>query len=422
MPRVFERLNAVQVDRIKRAPPGKHIGVHGDGGGLYLQVTPGGAKSWLYCYMLCGRSREMGLGPLHAVTLADARQKATECRALRADGIDPIEARRTERATAALEAARSITFEAAAEQFIEGRKATWANAKHADQWSATLKAYAYPVFGSFPVQDVDVALVIRALEPIWNTKTETASRLRGRIERILDWATLRGYRTGDNPARWRGHLEHQFAPRGQVQSVEHHAALPYADMGSFMTQLRSQKGTAATALELLILTVTRTSETIGAQWAEIDLDAKVWTIPANRMKARREHRIPLCAPAVALLERLHAAKTCDVIFPGAKPGKHLSNMALLKLLQRMERHDLTVHGFRSTFRDWAAESTNFPREVAEMALAHVVSDKVEAAYRRGDLFEKRRQLMTAWGAWCGKPASTGANIVPIQAATKAAMS
>jgi integrase len=414
--RVIGRLTAIGVDRIRRAPAGEKIGVHSDGGGLYLQVTPSGAKSWLYCYRLHKRSREMGLGPLHAVSLADARQKAAECRAQRADDVDPIDARKAQQARAALEAARAITFKAAAELFIESNKPAWTNAKHADQWTATLAAYAYPVLGAAPVQTVDTGMIIRMLEPIWNSKTETASRLRGRVERILDWAAVRGYRTGENPARWRGHLEHQFGARSAVQKVEHHPALPYGDTGAFMTELHEQRVTAARALEFLILTVTRTSETIGGRWPEIDFEGKVWTIPAQRMKMKREHRVPLSAPAITLLKRLYDERTSEFIFPGARRGKPLSNMALLKLLERMDRDDITVHGFRSTFRDWAAECTNFPREVAEMALAHAVDDKVEAAYRRGDLFEKRRQLMTAWAGWCSKPAKASGNVVAMQKA------
>ncbi len=426
MARVIGKLKAADVDRIKRAKTGEEFtfagekrplaGVYPDGGGLYLQVTESGAKSWIYCYRLLGRDREMGLGALNAVSLAAARHKAGECRAMRAAGVDPIDARKGEKAKAAVAAARSITFKTAAEQFIEAMRPGWTNEKHADQWTATLAAYAYPVFGPTSVQAVDTGLIIRALEPIWNTKAETASRLRGRIERILDWATVRGYRTGENPARWRGHLEHQFAARKDVQKVEHHAALPYADAGAFMVELREQGGTAALALELLILTATRTSEILGAAWTEIDFEAKVWTIPAARMKMKREHRVPLSAPAVALLKRLHEGPAGELVFPGARRGKPLSNMALLKLLARMDRDDITVHGFRSTFRDWAAECTNFPREVAEMALAHAVGDKVEAAYRRGDLFEKRRQLMTAWAGWCSKPAKASGNVVTMQKA------
>ena len=378
-----------------------------DGGGLYLQITESGAKSWSFRFMLNGRAREMGLGPLHAVPLADARAKAAECRKLRYEGIDPIEARKVERDKARLAAARALSFDDAAEAYIKAHQAGWRNAKHVDQWRNTLNTYAGPAFGKLPVQDVDVSLVMRALEPIWTTKTETASRVRGRIEAVLDWAAVRGYRRGENPARWRGHLENLLPRRARVQKVRHHAALPYNEVGAFMEPLRQQEGVAASALELLILTATRTSETIGARWSEIDFDNECWTIPAERMKAGREHRVPLSAPALALLNRRSQGRRDDFVFPGGKTGKPLSNMALLALLGRMNRDDLTAHGFRSTFRDWAAECTGFPREVVEMALAHAVSDKVEAAYRRGDLFQKRRQLMDAWAKHCGaaKPVS-----------------
>lgn len=420
MARVIGKLTALEVERIKKAPAGERVGSHADGGGLYLHVTPNGAKSWLYCYMLRNRSREMGLGALSAVSLAEARQRAGEFRSLRAAGVDPIDARKAAQAKAQLEAARSITFKQAAGEFIEAYKPSWSNAKHANQWEATLATYVYPVFGAVAVAGVDTGMIIRVLEPIWSIKTETATRLRGRIERILDWSKVRGYRTGENPARWRGHLEHHFPARKAVQKVEHFPALPYAEVGAFMAKLREQEGIAALALELLILTVPRTGETIGAQWPEIDFESSIWTKPPVRMKgrleAKREHRVPLSAPALAVLKRLHERKAGDFIFPGGKRGKPLSNMAMLALLDRMGYGHVTVHGFRSTFRDWAAECTNFPREVAEMALAHTISNEVEAAYRRGDLFQKRRQLMAAWGAWCTKPADTAGNVLAMRKA------
>lgn len=388
-----------------------------DGGGLYLQVTESGAKSWIFRFMLNGRAREMGLGPLHAVSLSDARTKATECRRLRVDGFDPIEARKVERDKARLAAARALTFKDAADAYINAHQAGWRNAKHAAQWRSTLDAYAGPVFGSLPVQDVDVSLIMKVLEPIWATKTETASRIRGRIEAVLDWATVRGYRRGDNPARWRGHLENLLPQRSKVQRVEHHRALPYGEIGAFMGTLRQQDGVAAVAFEFLILTATRTSETIGARWDEVDIDHAIWTIPADRIKAGKEHRVPLSAPAIAILKRLNKIRQGDFVFPGGKAKKPLSNMALLALLKRMRRADLTAHGFRSTFRDWTAERTNYPREVAEMALAHTVSDKVEAAYRRGDLFEKRRRMMEEWARYCG--AARPGNVVAIRARASA---
>jgi integrase len=395
MGRHVEKLSALTVTRAKTR------GYLGDGGGLYLQVSASGSKSWVFRFKDHGRLREMGLGSVHAIGLAEARKRATACRQMRLDGTDPIAVKKAGKLKAKFEAARAMTFRQCAEAYIEAHKAGWQNAKHAAQWSSTLKTYAYPVFGALPVQAVDVGLIAKVLEPIWTTKTETASRLRGRIERVLDWATVRGYRQGDNPARWRGHLDQLLPARSRVQKVQHHAALPYAEVGQFMADLREQDTTSALALEFLILTATRTAEVIGATWSEIDLDAAVWTIPPERMKARKEHRVPLSKPALAILKRLHKHRAGEFVFMGARLGKPLSNMTLLMLLVRMGRADLTVHGFRSTFRDWAAERTSFPREVAEHALAHSLPDKVEAAYRRGDLFEKRRRLMAAWALYCG---------------------
>jgi integrase len=293
-----------------------------------------------------------------------------------------------------------MTFRQCAEAYIDAHRTSWKNDKHAAQWPATLATYTFPIFGDLPVQSIDVALVTKALEPIWRDKTETASRLRGRIEAVLDWAKARGYRHGDNPARWRGHLDKLLPARAKVQRVEHHAALPYAEIGPFMAQLREQDSMAALSLQFLILTAARTSEVLNATWSEVDLGAAIWTIPVDRMKAPREHRVPLSKPAVALLRELYKHLTGDFIVPSGKPSRPLSNMAMLKLLERMGRADLTVHGFRSTFRDWAAERTNFPREVAEHALAHSLPDKVEAAYLRSDLFDKRRKLMEAWARHC----------------------
>jgi integrase len=396
MARKIERLTALSVSRAKKR------GYLADGGGLYLQVSPSGAKSWVFRYRDGGRLREMGLGAVHTVSLADARERARDCRNLRLNDADPIADRQAGRLKAKLDAACAMTFKQCAEAYIAAHQASWKNEKHASQWPSTLATYAYPIFGDLPVQSIDVGLVTKALEPIWNTKTETASRLRGRIESVLDWAAARGYRQGDNPARWRGHLDKLLPARAKVQKVQHHSALPYAEIGAFMSDLRDQEGTAALALEFLILTATRTNEVIGAKWAEIDLGAGLWTIPAERMKAGKEHRVPLSTPALAALAGLPRPDGTVHVFPGGKAGKPLSNMAMLKLLDRMGRADLTVHGFRSTFRDWAAERTNFPREVAEQALAHSLPDKVEAAYRRGDLFEKRRHLMDAWGRICAK--------------------
>jgi len=386
-------------------------GYYADGGGLYLQVSDGGAKSWIFRFTANGRRREMGLGALHTIGLSDARDAARDCRKLVQDDKDPIEIKRQERE----KAAGTMSFDRCAELYIEAHKAGWRNAKHGTQWTNTLDTYASPVFGTLPVDKVGLPEVLKVLEPIWHGKSETASRLRARIEAILDWATVRGYREGDNPARWRGHLSSLLPARAKIQRVEHHAALPYADIAAFVKTLRKQDGTAALALEFAILTAGRTSEVIGARWDEIDLEKKLWTIPAGRIKAGREHRVPLSARTIEIVE---GQKDLDdtYVFPGRKSarsetGKSLSNMAMLQLLKRMKRDDLTTHGFRSTFRDWAAEKTDHPRDVAEMALAHTVADKVEAAYRRGDMFEKRQQIMRDWEMWCvGKTERSGVTI------------
>jgi integrase len=320
-------------------------------------------------------------------------------------GSDPIDTRRAQRARARLDAAKTITFKECAENYIKAHRAGWRNGKHAGQWTATLRMYAEPIIGLLSVQSVDTAVVVRVLEPIWAEKPETASRLRQRIEKILDYAKVRGYRDGDNPARWRGHLDKILPPISKVRTVQHHAALPYGALPAFLMRLREQEGTAAGALEFAILTAARTGEVIGARWSEIDLPAKVWTVPAGRMKAGKEHRVPLSDRALAILSaskpRAGAAEIGQqFVFARGKPGLPLSNMAFLMLLRRMKRNDLTAHGFRSTFRDWCAERTNFSSEVAEMALSHAVGDKVEAAYRRGDMFERRHRLMKQWATFC----------------------
>jgi integrase len=411
MARTIGKLTALKVDKAKRP------GMYGDGGGLYLRVTDDGAKNWVFRYMLNGRPRWMGMGPLHTVSLAEARKRAGEHRLRRHDGIDPIEARRAERLRARLDAAKAVTFKECADSYIRSHRAGWRNEKHAAQWEATLAAYAEPIMG-LAVQTIDTALVLKCLEPIWTAKPETAGRVRGRIESILDWAKVRGYRAGENPARWKGHLDHLLPARGKVRKVEHHAALPYAELPSFLVALREQDGIAARALEFAILTAARTGEAIGARWGEINLLDKVWTVPANRMKAGKEHRVPLCPRVLAILEEMQVHRSADdgFVFPGGKPGKPLSNMAFLMLLRRMDRDDLTAHGFRSSFRDWAAERTNFPAEVAEMALAHTVSDKTVAAYNRSDLFDRRRRLMQQWATFCTTPPAQErqSNVAPIR--------
>jgi integrase len=409
MARELNKLDALGVKRAKAR------GYLADGGGLYLQIGATGSKSWVFRFRDGPKLREMGLGPSHTLTLAEAREAAQACRKQRLAGMDPIAARIEHRATARLEAAKAVTFEQCAKQYMEGHKAGWQNAKHAAQWGSTLKAYAYPVFGKLPVAGVDTGLILKALATIWTTKVETASRLRQRIEAVLDWAKVHGYREGENPARWKGHLDHSLPARAKVAKVEHHAALPYGEIGAFMAKLREQPGTSARALEFAILTAGRTAEVLEATWGEIDFAAKVWTVPASRMKAGKEHKVPLNAPALALLKQLEKEKLCSFIFHGRKAGKPLSNMALLMTLRRMDRADLTAHGFRSTFRDWAAERTSFPREVAEAALSHTLGDKVEAAYRRGDLITKRTKLMDAWGTFCAQRFAPTSSVLALQA-------
>ncbi len=329
------------------------------------------------------------------VTLAEAREKARTYRRLLLEGIDPLDNRAAARQRALLDASRGVTFRECAERYIAAHEAAWRNAVHRKQWRSTLSTYCYPIFGELAVSAIDTALVTKAIEPIWSTKPETAGRVRGRIESVLDWAKARGYRDGENPARWRGHLDKLLPDRKKISRVEHHAALPYSEMAAFMEALRGRDGIGARALEFAILTAGRTGEVLGARWSEVDGD--VWTMPAERMKAGRAHRVPLAKRTLEILQAM--PREGEFVFPGGRAGKSLSNMALLETLRRMERGDLTAHGFRSTFRDWAAERTGYPREVAEMALAHAVGNAVEAAYRRGDLFEKRRRLMNDWATF-----------------------
>ena len=394
MARKTNRLTALEVAKLDK--PGYYC----DGGGLYLQVSKSGSKSWIMRYTLDGKPREMGLGSFLTFTLADARQRATAQRKQLADGLDPLTAKRAHLLARRMADANIITFDKAAEAFIKANSPAWRNAKHGDQWRNTLATYASPVIGALPVSKIETAHVLRILSPIWSTKTETATRVRGRIEKILDWAKVQGYRSGDNPATWRGHLSEALPTPSKVADAGHHAALPWAEVGSFMTALRAAQGAGARAMEMIILTATRTSEVLNAKWAEFDLDAALWIIPKERMKGFREHRVPLSAAARALLEKAKAESVGgEYVFAGSKKAA-LSNMTCLQTLKRMGRGDLTVHGFRSTFRDWVSESTSYPRDVAEMALAHAIEDKSEAAYRRGDLIEKRRALMTDWAAHC----------------------
>lgn len=412
-----ERITALFVRHVKRA------GRYSDGRNLYLQVRQStrkepittANKSWVFRYERFGKDTWMGLGPYPDVSLRDARELAGKARRQLIKGIDPLTDKRARQCAARTEHDDGLTFAECAEQYVESQAPGWSNPKHIDQWRNTLKKLAGPMIGRLPVDQVDTALVMRCIEPIWTTRTETASRLRGRIEAVLDWATVRGYRKGDNPARWRGHLDKLLPRPTQVTRVKHHPALPYSEVGAFMQQLREDSGVASRALELTILTAARTNEVIQAEWSEFDLALKTWTVPAERMKSKREHRVPLSDAAVAALKAVKG-RSKRYVFPGHKRGSHLSNTAMLQVLKRQGRTGITVHGFRSTFRDWCAESTNYPSDVAEMALAHTLRDKTEAAYRRGDLFEKRARLMTDWARYCSKPAEP-AKVVAIRQGT-----
>ena len=377
--RTIGRLTARAVEGLKR--PGHFA----DGGGLYLQVSETESRSWVFRYQRAGRRREMGLGSFPAVGLKEARGKAATVRADLGAGKDPLAERQAERARRLTYERGTVSFREAAEQFIAAHAPGWRNPKHRQQWTNTLATYAHPVIGDLPIAAIDTQFVLRVLEPIWTQKTETASRLRGRIEAVLDWAAVRGMRTGENPARWRGHLDKLLPRRACVAPVEHHPALAYAEVPRFLADRRRQPGIAARALEFAILTAARTGEVIGAKWEEVE--GEVWTIPGSRMKASREHRVPLAARVLAIAGEMRQAKTDEFVFPGGRDGKPLSNMAMAAVLKRMGRHDITAHGFRSSFRDWAGETTAFPREVIEHALAHQLRDKAEAAYARGALWE-----------------------------------
>ena len=405
--------NALTPLTVKNAKPGRHA----DGGGLHLLVKESGARSWVYRFMLNGKSRDVGLGTagLGGISLADARDACAALRLKVKAGVDPLQERQQEAADA-LAAAQAtkvagITFKAVAEAYIGTNEASWRNDKHRQQWRNTLATYVYPVIGELPVAEVGTAHVLQILEPIWKAKAETASRLRGRIETVLDSAKARGYREGENPARWRGHIA-QILPVRAKLTRGHHKALPYDTIPSFIGALHQRKAVAALALEFAVLTAARTGEVIGAKWGEVDLEKEIWTIPASRMKAGKEHRVPLSPRAVEILKAVQELRK-EWLFPAARGGA-LSGMAMSMLLRRMQV-DVTVHGFRSSFRDWCAESTGYAHEVAEMALAHTIDNKVERAYRRGDLFDKRRRLMDEWAAYCASGASaSGDNVKPIR--------
>jgi len=389
--------------------------MHAVGGvaGLYLQVTGSGARSWVLRAMVAGKRRDMGLGGFPDVTVAQAREKARAARQRLEEGIDPIEERKQARSALAAARAAAKTFEDCVEGFMKAKESEWRNPKHRQQWQNTLDTYAGPVMGQLLVGDVALPHVLKVLEPIWSDKTETATRVRGRIEQVLDWATVRGYRKGDNPARWKGHLDQLLAKPRKIAKVEHHAAVSVDGVAAFLADLRAMDGIGARALEFAILTAARSGEVRGALWAEFDLKEKVWTVPGERMKGKVEHRVPLSKQAIELLEELPRFEKVEVVFPGVK-GQVLSDMTLSAVMRRM-KVDAVPHGFRSTFRDWAAERTNFPRDLAEMALAHVIESKVEAAYRRGDMLAKRLKMMQAWADFCDTMPKAG-NVVPIKAA------
>lgn len=412
---------------IKRAKPPAMLRV---AEGLYLQLGETGAQSWLFRFQIRGRRRAMGLGSYPEKTLADARAKAAAARKLVDDGIDPIEHRQAEEAAEAArkvqEAARAVTFDTAAAEFIKAHRAGWGNARHAQQWENTLKEYASPVIGALALAEIETAHVLQILTPIWTSKTVTADRVRNRIELILDAGRAQGRRSGDNPARWRGHLDKVLPKKTKIKKATHHPALPWQEMPDFWSKLCASTHRGAPALRFIVLTACRRGEAAEAQWSEIDLEAKVWTIPASRTKTGTAHRVPLSDAALEILQAqlaLAASKktgrASPWVFPGQSANKPVSGGTLrTTLCDDLAREDLTIHGFRSTFRDWSAEETHYPRDVCEMALAHKIESDVESAYRRGDLLEKRRTLMADWASYVTtKPA---ANVVQLSDARASA--
>jgi integrase len=410
------------MNRLTAAAVAKTIkpGCYADGGNLYLQVTKTKVRSWLFRYMIDGEAKSMGLGPVHTITLAEAREKALAARKQLLEGVDPVEAKREIRQAEKAAKAKAITFDEAAEKYIAAHRAGWKNGKHGGQWANTLAKYASPIIGKLNVAEIDTPLVMKVLtqstedgKNLWEAKTETASRLRGRIESILAWATVSEFRRGDNPARWTNHLDQLLPARRDVAKVEHFAALPYAEIYDFIVTLRQQEGMGARALEFAILTACRSGEVRGATWGEFDLDGAVWTIPSSRMKAKKEHVVPLSGAALALLKGLPRLDGVDVVFP-SPTGKAFSDAVFSALLKRMGRTE-TAHGFRSSFRDWAGEVSAHPREVIEHALAHQLKDKAEASYQRGTLFDKRTRLMADWATYCNTP-RLPASVTPIRGA------
>lgn len=406
MTQTISRLTATKVQKVL-AP-----GMYPDGAGLYLQVTGAGAKSWLLRYSLQGKAREMGLGSLRKVSLTDARRKAADCHRLLEDRIDPIEHRKVTRTAASLASAKTIPFKEAAARYIAMRSKGLKNDKHAAQWGTTIATYAEPVLGGLPVRDIDVGHIHQVLEPIWTVKPETAGRVRGRVEKILGWCRVNGFRAGENPARWRDNLDQLLPKLSEVRTVTHHPALPYSELPLFMQKLRQEGGAAARALEFTILTASRTEEVLLARPAEINARQKLWAVPAEHMKLKREHLVPLAPRAAKLLDDASGS----YLFPSAShPDKRLSNMAMLKVLDRMGYGHVTVHGFRSTFKDWCRDRTRFENYVSEAALAHASGDRVEAAYARSDVLVKRRKLMDAWSTYCETSPVADAGVILLRA-------
>ncbi len=406
MARKAKELVAFSVARL--TTPGMHF--VGEVPGLALQVLPTGGRTWILRAMIGGRRRDMGLGGYPGVTLAGAREAARKARAKIKQGIDPIEEARAQQSALQASWASAVTFEECVKRYLTAHAVTWTNTKSEQQWRNTLTTYANPVMGTLLVRDVALSHVLDVLRPLWHTKTETATRLRGRIESVLDWATTLGYREGLNPARWKGHLDKVLPPAEKVKKTKHHPALPFKDMGPFMKRLRELQGTGARALEFGILTAARSGEVRGATWDEFDFDEGVWTVPAERMKGKKEHRVPLSPAALALAKSMPKMAKSNYVFAAPRGGV-LSDMTLTAVVRRLEA-PAVPHGFRSTFRDWASETTNYPNHVAEMALAHFIGDKVEAAYRRGDLFKKRTRMMNDWATFCARVETQG-TVVPI---------
>lgn len=406
MARKLNQLTALEILNAKPSDTPNTPKLMTDGGGLYLQVTPQGSKSFLFRYTFNGKPQTMGLGPAHTVGLSEARETAQQYRSMILKGSDPKVER--DRQKAAPQPILDRTFQWCAEQYIEAHRDEWRNSKHAHQWGQSLQDFVYPKIGALPICEVDVHAVMSVLKPIWKTKTATATRIRGRLERILGWAAINSYRSAENPARWKAYLSEMLPKPSKVNKVTHHRAIPHPEIASFVTRLRQQPdGVSVRALEFLLLTAARTGEVIAARWSEFDLKKAIWTVPADRMKANRTHVIPLSQRAVEIVRDIKHLPDEEFVFRGVKLGKHISNMAMLQLMRRMKL-DAVPHGMRSTFRDWAADMTDFPRELAEAALAHVVGDKTEAAYLRTNRLDRRRAMMDAWALYCLPPkAGTG---------------